>query len=146
MKHVVNLGHIAIKVKDLDVSLDYYINKLGFPEMLRLHHDDGSVWLVYLRITDDQYLEIFPGAENDRAPGWNANGANHMCWTIDDLDACVADLKSKGITMMAEIKAGADGNRQAWLEDPDGNRIELMEMADDCLQYEAIKRLHAANS
>lgn len=146
MKHVTSLGHIAIKVKDLDVSLDYYTNQLGFPEMLRLHHDDGSVWLVYLRITDEQYLEIFPGAENDRAPGWNANGANHMCWTIDNLDACVADLKSKGINMMAEIKSGADGNRQAWLEDPDGNRIELMEMAEDCLQYQAIKKLRAANS
>ena len=48
--------------------------------------------------------------------------------------------------VLKSIKAGADGNRQAWLEDPDGNRIELMEMADDCLQYQAIKRLHAANS
>ncbi len=141
MKHVTSLGHIAIKVKDLDVSLEYYINKLGFPEMLRLHHEDGSVWLVYLRITDEQYLEIFPGAENDRAPGWNANGPNHMCWTIDDLDACVAELKAKGVPLLSDIKKGADGNRQAWLEDPDGNRIEMMEMAPDCLQYLAIERL-----
>lgn len=146
MKNVTSIGHVAIKVKDFDVSLDYYVNKLGFPEMLRLHHDDGAVWLAYLRITDEQYLEIFPGAENDRAPGWNANGMNHMCWTIDDLDACVAEIKAAGLELMSEIKTGADGNRQAWLEDPDGNRIEMMEMAPNSLQYQAIKRFHEANS
>ena len=30
-----------------------------------------------------------------------------------------------------------------WIEDPDGIRIEIMEMAKDCLQYEAIKKLAA---
>lgn len=146
MKGITGLGHVAIKVTDLDRSLDYYCNKLEFPEMLRLHHEDGSVWLVYLRITDEQYLEIFPGAENDRAPGWNANGTNHVCWTIDDLDATVARMKAKGLEMLSEIKPGLDGNRQAWLEDPDGNRIELMEMAPDCLQYQAIRKLRAATA
>jgi len=111
--------------------------------MLRLKNEDGSTWLVYLRITDDHYLEIFPGAENDRAPGWNANGVNHMCFTIDDLDATAERIKAAGIKLTAEIKQGLDGNRQAWIEDPDGNRIELMEMHPDCLQYAGIKRLHA---
>ena len=143
MLGITGYGHVAIKVKDLDASLDFYRERLGFPEMLRLKNDDGSTWLVYLRITDDHYLEIFPGAEGDRAPGWNANGVNHMCFTIDDLEATTARIKAAGIKLTAEIKEGLDGNRQAWLEDPDGNRIELMEMAADSLQYKAIKRLRA---
>ncbi len=143
MQGITGLGHVAIKVTDLDRSLEYYSNKLEFPEMLRLYKEDGTVWLVCLRITDDQYLELFPGAENDRAPGPDANGTNHVCWTIDDLDATVARMKSKGIELLSEIKPGLDGNRQAWLEDPDGNRIELMEMNPDCLQYQAIERLRA---
>jgi len=141
MKGIKGFGHAAIKVKDLDATMDFYSNKLGFPEMLRLNKDDGSVWLVYLRITDDVYLEIFPGAENDRAPGKNANGVNHMCLMIDDLDAFCPKLVAKGIPLTAQIKMGADGNRQAWVEDPDGNRIELMEMHPDCLQYRGLKRL-----
>jgi lactoylglutathione lyase len=132
------LGHVAIKVTDLDRSLDYYINKLGFPEMLRLRKDDGSVWLVYLRITDHQYLEVFPGAESDRAPGWNANGMNHMCLTVDDIDAVLAQVDAAGLSLLLPLKTAVDGNRQAWLEDPDGNRIELMEMAPDSLQTKAI--------
>ncbi|MAU20925.1 MAG: lactoylglutathione lyase [Martelella sp.] len=142
MKGIVHIGHVAIKVTDLEKSLEYYEKRLGFPEMLRLHNDDGTPWLVYLRITDDQYLEIFPGAENDRAPGWNANGVNHMCFTIEDLDGTVARIEEAGITLLSPIKEGLDGNRQAWLEDPDGNRIELMEMKPGCMQFEAIERLH----
>lgn len=141
MKGIKGFGHVAIKVKDLDATLGFYQDKLGFPEMLRLHKDDGSVWLVYLRITDDVYLEVFPGAENDRAPGKEANGVNHLCLMIDDLDAFCPELKAKGIPLTAEIKMGADGNRQAWIEDPDGNRLELMEMAPDCLQYRGLKKL-----
>jgi lactoylglutathione lyase len=143
MQGIAAVGHVAIKVTDLDRSLDYYRDRLGFQEMLRLFKDDGTCWLVYLRITDEQYLEIFPGAENDRAPGWNANGVNHTCFTIVDLDATVARIQAAGITLLSPIKDGLDGNRQAWLEDPDGNRIELMEMAPGCLQYEALNRLRA---
>lgn len=141
MQGIVGYGHVAIKVTDLDRSLDFYRDRLGFPEMLRLKNEDGSTWLVYLRITDDHYLEIFPGAENDRAPGWNANGVNHLCFTIEDLDATTGRIKAAGIALTSEIKQGLDGNRQAWIEDPDGNRIELMEMTHDCLQYQAIRRL-----
>jgi lactoylglutathione lyase len=143
MKGINGYGHVAIKVTDLDRSLDYYVNKLGFSEMMRLKKDDGSVWLVYLRITDEQYLEVFPGAESDRAPGWDANGMNHLCLTTDNLDEVLAGIEKAGLKLLIPLQTAIDGNRQAWLEDPDGNRIELMEMAPDCLQYEAIKRLRA---
>ena len=143
MQGIVGLAHVAIKVTDLDRSLDFYINRLGFPEMLRLNKDDGSTWLVYLRITDEQYLEVFPGAENDRAPGWDANGMNHMCLSVEDIDAVIKRIEAAGIALLLPLKLAVDGNRQAWIEDPDGNRIELMEMAPDCVQYDAIKAFHA---
>ena len=146
MKGVLGYGHAAIKVVDVDKSLDVWRDRMGVPEMLRLHNDDGSLWLVYLRLTDDQYLEVFPGAENDRAPGWNANGVNHLCFSIEDLDATVDRIEAAGIALYSPIKMGADGNRQAWIEDPDGNRVELMEMAPGSLQLEAIERLHAARN
>jgi len=141
MKGIAGLAHVAIKVTDLDRTLDFYVNKLGFPEMLRLYNDNGNTWLVYLRITDDQYLEVFPGAENDRAPGWNANGMNHMCLAVNDINGLVKQIEAAGIPLLMPLKLALDGNWQAWIEDPDGNRIELMEMAADSLQLKAIERL-----
>jgi lactoylglutathione lyase len=141
MQGFTSLGHVAIRVSDVDRTLAFYTGKLGFQEMLRLHRDDGRLWLLYLRITDDQYLEIFPEAVGARAPGQESNGLNHICLTVADLDDVVRQLDERGVALSRPLKLGADGNRQAWIEDPDGNRIELMEMAADGLQAKAIARL-----
>ena len=139
------IAHVALKVRDLDKSLDFYVNKLGFAEMMRLPKPDGSpgVWLVYLRITDDQYLELFPDGQGDRAPGRDATAINHVCLGVADLDATLAQLERVGIPLSAQKKMAADLNWQAWIEDPDGNRIELMQMMPDCLQLAAIAGLKA---
>jgi lactoylglutathione lyase len=143
MKGVSAIAHVALKVKDLERSLDFYVDKLGFREMLRLDKPDGSpgVWLVYLRITDGQFLEIFPDGEGERAPGWDDTAINHICLGVHDLDAAISDLDRVGIPLLLPKKMAVDGNWQAWIEDPDGNRIELMQMMPGCLQEQAIERL-----
>ena len=148
MKAINGLGHVALKVKDVDKSKAFYSGVLGCPEMLRLHHDDGSLFLIYLRITDTQYLELFPNAANDRAPGPDANGTNHFCLTVERLEPVLDALIANGGTPYAWKKTGAGMALQP-VQKPvisnglDGNRIELMEMAPDCLQYRAIRRLQA---
>ena len=144
MNGITSIGHVAINVADLDRSLDFYSNVLGFPEMMRIDHDNGTPWLVYLRVTDDQFIEIFPGAETEStSPSWHANGFAHLCLMVDDLNAVVSTLESKGVTMLIPPKSGADGNSQAWLLDPDGNKIELMQMHANSQQLQAIARLRA---
>jgi lactoylglutathione lyase len=143
MKEIIGLGHIGLKVKDIEKSLAFYTEILGLPEMFRLHRD-GRLWLVYLRITDQQYLEIFPEAVEDRAPDAESNGINHFCLIVDNIDTVVRQLSNQGIELFRSLKTGADNNRQAWIQDPDGNRIEFMEMTQDALQLKAIKELRAS--
>ena len=139
-----SLGHIAFKVRDLDASLAFY-GKLGFPEMLRLTNDKDEPWIVYLRVTDALYLELFPKGVGERVPPENNVGMTHLCLTSPDLDLTEAHLKSVGIGLSRprNPKRGVDGNRGMWVEDPDGNRIEIMEMAPDCIQFKAVENLHA---
>jgi lactoylglutathione lyase len=142
MKGISSLAHVALKVKDMDKSLDFYVSKMGFPEMFRLHRD-GKLWIVYLRITDDQYLELFPDGVGDRAAGRDATGVNHFCLGVDDIDVVVDGLTRAGIPLTTNKKMGADYNFQAWIEDPDGNRIELMQMMPKAMQLDAIKSMKA---
>ena len=135
------IGHVALKVADIERSLAFYRDRLGFDEMMRLNRDDGSLWLVYLRITDTQFIELFPHGEGTRAPGSNATAINHFCLESHNLDATAAALRSRGLKLTVEPKMGADNNRQCWIEDPDGNRIEFMQMMDDSMQAAAIRRL-----
>jgi len=135
------IGHVALKVVDIERSLAFYRDTLGFAEMMRLNRDDGSLWLVYLRITDTQFIELFPGGEGARAPGSDATAINHFCLECHDLDATAAVLRDAGVHLTVEPKTGADHNRQCWIVDPDGNRIEFMQMAPNSMQVEAIGRL-----
>jgi len=144
MKGITSIAHVALKVRNMERSLDFYIGKLGFAEMFRLQRD-GRLNLVYLRITDDQYLELFPNGADDRAPGREATGVNHFCLGVDDIDAVAAELRAAGVTLTVEPKLGADHNYQAWIEDPDGNRIELMQMMPKAMQLAAIRSLEAGN-
>ncbi len=95
--------------------------------MMRLDRD-GRLWLLYLQITDTQFLEVFPEATGNRAPPREANGLNHLCLEVGSIDQVVAELEAAGVPLASPKKLGADGNMQAWIEDPDGNRIELMQM------------------
>jgi catechol 2,3-dioxygenase-like lactoylglutathione lyase family enzyme len=140
MRSIIGIGHVAIRVKDVERTLEFYVGKLGFSEMMRLERD-GRLWLLYLRITDTQFLEVFPEATGDRAPPREANGLNHLCLEVDSIEQALAELEAAGVPLASPRRLGADGNLQAWIEDPDGNRIELMQMAPDSLQAKAIQRL-----
>ncbi|AHK47238.1 hypothetical protein OV14_b0883 (plasmid) [Ensifer adhaerens OV14] len=141
--------HVALKVHDLDAQLSFYERVMGFREMFRLPNDDGSVFLVYLRINDRQYVELFPDAVGNAAPSPDARGYQHMCLEVADLDATVEVLRARGARMCLwrddlsriyevdgnAITLGRDGNRQSWIMDPEGNRIELMELNLAGMQY-----------
>ncbi|MCX7384855.1 MAG: VOC family protein, partial [Alphaproteobacteria bacterium] len=136
-----SLGHVALRVRDIERSIAFYSQRLGMAEMLRLNYDDGTLFLVYLRITDSQYLELFPYGEGAHTPGREVVAINHFCLTVDDLEATVAGLAAAGVPLTRPLKMGVDGNRQAWIEDPDGTRIELMEMGREALQFHALAGL-----
>jgi catechol 2,3-dioxygenase-like lactoylglutathione lyase family enzyme len=137
-----SLGHIALKVNDLQKSIDFY-TRLGFPEFLRLTEEDGRPWIVYMRFEDNLYLELFPGGSGP--VDTRATGVNHLCVTVEDIEAAERHLASVGIPLENPRKEGkgVDRNRGMWVVDPDGNRIEVMEMAPDCVQWEAIERMRA---
>lgn len=138
-----SLGHVAFRVNDLATSLAFY-EKLGFPEFLRLTQEDGRPWIAYLRVTDELYLELFPGGDGGKATGPEHTGVHHLCLTTGDIEATAAHLAAIGIPASAPLvpsRRGVDGNRGMWITDPDGNRIEIMEMAKDCVQYEALRAM-----
>jgi catechol 2,3-dioxygenase-like lactoylglutathione lyase family enzyme len=132
-----------MRVNDLERSLEFY-GKLGFPEFLRLTQEDGHPWIAYLRVTDSFFIELFPGGDGGHAPSPDHTGVHHLCLTTEDIEQTAAHLAAMGITPSKPLiptRRGVDGNRGMWVTDPDGNRIEIMEMAPNCAQYEALRAL-----
>ena len=139
------IAHWALKVYDLDRSLKFYRDTLGFDEMLRLSNADGPpdthFSLVYLRVTDTQYLELFPDGIGNSVPNEKMTCMTHICLQVESIAATAAQLRKLGIALMRPEKLGLDGNTQCWVLDPDGNRIEFMQMLPGNMQEAAIARL-----
>ncbi|HVY52761.1 MAG TPA: VOC family protein [Devosia sp.] len=144
MSAFLTLGHVNFKVRDFAASIRFY-EALGFKPFLELTDEDRRPWIVYLRFSDDLYLELIAGGATPASPGPEVTGFNHMCITVSDIEAAANELAAKGIALMTPLKLdkGLDNNRGAWVADPDGNRIELMEMSPGCVQYEAIAAFKA---
>ena len=120
--------HVAYTVSDLDRSLEFYRDALGCTEYFRLDRDDGSLMLLYLEVGENGYIELFPGGEGPaKQPPAGRAGYRHLCLEVDAMDATLADLREHGITVDKGPLTGRDGNVQAWISDPDGNPIELMQ-------------------
>ena len=126
---IVDIGHSAYGTNDIEASLAFY-ELLGVSEAFRLNHDDGSIRLIYLHVSGDRFIEIFPGgpAAAERAER-STQSYRHICLLSDDILNDVEHLRSNGVTIDIEPKQGLDGNTQAWCKDPDGNPIELMQIA-----------------
>lgn len=122
---VTDLGHPAFATYRIEESLEFY-SLLGLEEAFRLHHDDGSLMLVYLHVAGDRFIEIFP--EGPTPEDNRVQSFMHLCLLVDDLEKVVATLQQEGVSLDADPKTGLDHNLQAWVRDPDGNAIELMQL------------------
>lgn len=136
-KGYTGFGHIAFVVKDMERSLDFYCNKLGFELIHTLYDEQEKPWLNYLRICDGTYMELFYDGEGENPADWHSRGFQHVCFETEDVAAFVEKLRALGIKIDQEPKRGGDLNLQAWIHDPDGNKIELMQLHPDSPQMRA---------
>jgi catechol 2,3-dioxygenase-like lactoylglutathione lyase family enzyme len=117
-------------VTDLDAAVDFYEQMLSFEVELR-----PSPMFAMLYRGDLRLLLSVPGGEGGGgarmadgtmpAPG----GWNRFAIQVTDLAQAVAELSGKGATFRSGVITGV-GVKQALLEDPDGNHIELFEPLD----------------
>lgn len=122
--------HTMVRVKDLDASLDFYVNKLGLAEVSRFDNDGGRFTLVFLAAPDD-----VEAAREKRAPtveltwNWDAEdyqgGRNfgHLAYAVDDIYATCQRLMDGGVTINRPPRDG----HMAFVRSPDNISIELLQ-------------------
>jgi len=118
---VTSFAHVCFTVRDLDASAAFYCDALGLKHAFDFINDKGARFGVYLHAGGRSFVELFTGEVAEAAKG---QSFRHICLEVDDIEATVAELRAKGIDV-TDPKLGSDQSWQAWLSDPDGNRIEL---------------------
>jgi catechol 2,3-dioxygenase-like lactoylglutathione lyase family enzyme len=119
--------HITLRVPDPEGSISWYLRAFG-GERTKL---GGGLDAVKYGNT---YLIVIRG---DAMPS-RGRAIDHLGFGPRSMDATAADLKAKGVTFTAEpaAKPNQFGHRTAYVEDPSGVRIELVEHAQ-CAAGEA---------
>ncbi|MBQ2817266.1 MAG: VOC family protein [Clostridia bacterium] len=124
-------GHAAYAIYNMEAALDFYCNKLGFVHAFTLRRDDGTPSTEYIQIAPGQFIELFYTAPD--AVRTEGNAFRHLCLQVDSCEEAVKWLESRGVTITRPISRGKAGNLQAWIADPDGNPVEVMEIAPDSM-------------
>lgn len=124
------MSHVGVMVGQLEASLKFYGEILGFKETWRGSAGGRTLNWVNLRVPDgEDYVEFML---YDKYPGTDRlKTMHHICLEVPDIEKAGAILKTRalptGSKPPTEMKAGTNGKRQINYYDPDGTRVEVME-------------------
>ena len=118
--------YTAIRTRDLDRSLGFYVEGLGMSLLHRSKTPIGEFAIVKSKDTQHQ-LEINYYREGTSAgePYVQGSEVDHLAFKVEDVDDAVAYLKQKGYPPVFGPETFGDW-RVAYIADPDGIWIELL--------------------
>jgi len=137
------MDHVGVVVDDLAAAVEFFV-QLGLEQQAK-----GSVegnWvdrivalegvrldIAFVRTPDGHgLLELIkfhsPRAESDGvyAPA-NSRGLRHLAFAVDDIDAVVAGLRTRGIELVGEVVRYEDSYRLCYVRGPEGIIVELVQ-------------------
>ncbi|WP_028611154.1 VOC family protein [Paenibacillus harenae] len=121
------LDHVGVMVKNIDMSITFYTDILGFGLKGRTLHTNGVIELAFLGFKDDQEteLELIQGY-NDSLPV--EGKVHHFAILVSDVEAEFERLKQLNVSFVDEsITTLPNGYRYFFVQGPDGERIELFQ-------------------
>lgn len=124
------LAHVCIGATDLAASESFYVEKLGMRKAFDFFRA-GQQFGFYVKAGGRTFIEVF--AEKS-APNLERPLMKHFCLEVEDIDAVTAELAARGVAVSPK-KIGGDNNWQAWITDPSGVRIELMQYSATSTQF-----------
>jgi lactoylglutathione lyase len=124
-----------VRVSDLERSLTFYVEALGMHEVRRESFTEGRFTLVFIGYGDEASSTVLELTHNwDEGSYQHGNRYGHLAVEVADIYGSCARLSSMGVTIKREpgpMKFAADESVKreviAFIEDPDGYRIELIE-------------------
>jgi len=123
------LLHTMLRVGDLNRSLAFYCDLLGMRLLRRKDYPSGRFTLAFVGFGDEHSHTVLELTHNWDTEGYDlGTGFGHIALGVEDIYATCEALRAKGAKIVREpgpMKHG--GSEIAFIEDPDGYRIELIQ-------------------
>ena len=121
--------HTMLRVGDLDKSLAFYTGVLGMHLLRRNDYPEGKFTLAFVGFQDEK-----DGAVIELTYNWGVDryqigtGFGHVALAVEDVYAACDAIRQRGGKVVREAGPMKGGSSViAFLEDPDGYKIELIE-------------------
>lgn len=129
------IGHAAFVVRDMEATVAFYEKTLGFKKAFDIPRpENGESWIVYMYGGGGQFIELFYGGVKENPYKDENIGFFHICVAVDDIQEAWKKVLETDAPQDDAPKQGADSNWQCWTHDPDGIKIELMQLGPDSPQ------------
>jgi lactoylglutathione lyase len=124
--------HTSIRTRNLEKAIDFYTKHLGMQVMSRREILQNDAEIVFLQDPERKgatlELTFYRKQENFFQPDYDDRLFDHIAFEVTNMDATIADMRVEGITITDEpFRLGLGGSTIAFVEDPDGTLIELIE-------------------
>ncbi|WP_078553586.1 VOC family protein [Bacillus alkalicellulosilyticus] len=118
------IEHIGIMVSDMDKSLKFYQEILGFELRKRTFIRDETIELAFLYQPSNPYSEV----ELIAAPNTDQDGVvNHLALSVENIEEAVAHLVSHNIKMDGDIIQIFPDTKIVFFRGPNHEKLELVE-------------------
>ncbi|GAB4222562.1 MAG: lactoylglutathione lyase [Francisella sp.] len=126
-------AHVMIRVKDLERSIDFYTNILGMKLLKKVDNVEYKYTLAFLGYGDIDTHTVLELTYNWGKHEYNhGNAFGHLCIQVNDVYKACEDIKAKNGIVTREAGPVKGGNTViAFIKDPDGYQIELIEKINE---------------
>ena len=117
--------HTMVRVENIDISTNFYCNKLGLKEIRRVENKEGRFTLVFLAAenSDEKHslLELTYNWDKEKYSGGRNFG--HLAYSVNNIYETCEKLMEKGVIINRPPKDG----RMAFIRSPDNISIEILQ-------------------
>ncbi|MSP37829.1 MAG: lactoylglutathione lyase [Deltaproteobacteria bacterium] len=126
--------HTMIRVNNLDESLKFYCDGLGMTLLKKKDYESGRFTNVFVGYGSEATDAVIELTYNWDTHAYDiGNGFGHIALGVPDVYKTCDDLRAKGVRIVREpgpMKHGSGAGAIAFLEDPNGYKIELTTRAE----------------
>lgn len=119
------VAHIGLIVKDIERSCQFYQELCGckFEEM---SYESDLVKIQFLS-ADGVLIEVLQHLKPDPVENRWRGVVDHIAFLVDDVEAVLAKMRSAGVTVLEGPRLSIIGAMIAFVEGPDGERVEFIQ-------------------
>jgi lactoylglutathione lyase len=123
--------HTMIRVGDLARSIAFYTEVLGMKLLRKQDYPEGRFTLAFVGFAPESEQAAIELTHNWDTPSYDlGNGFGHVAIAVPDAFAACAEIKQRGGTVVREAGRMKHGSTViAFVQDPDGYKIELIQQA-----------------